>query len=150
MDLITVLFDIILIIILIILKSYLLLWLANKKNWECNLLKNIMINLCWLLIMVGISIIFIIIGLPLFSAMNIDYLNEFLWFTTFNLIFFAINLVLGYFLISYFYKGSHIESFIISLILLIAEKAFIIVIQGLFILIFGINFIDGIYILSPY
>ena len=152
MDLIVILFDIIIIIVIIVLKSFLLLWLANRKKWESNLQKSILTNIYWLLIMVGISIIFIITLPLLFSALTINYLQDFLWFTFFNLVFFALNFIVGYLLVSYFYKGSYIDNFVISLILLITEEAIIKVIQALVILIFSPNFISygGIYVFSPY
>ena len=95
----------------------------------------------------------LIITLPLmFSALTINYLQDFLWFTFFNLVFFALNFIVGYLLVSYFYKGSYIDNFVISLILLITEEAIIKVIQALVILIFSPNFIfyGGIYVFSPY
>lgn len=150
MDLIVILFDIIIIIVIIVLKSFLLLWLANRKKWESNLQKSILTNIYWLLIMVGISIIFIITLPILLSAMQINYIQDFLWSTFFNLVFFALNFIVGYLLVSYFYKGSHIDNFVISLILLITEEAIIKVIQALVIIIFELAFYGGIYVFSPY
>ena len=152
MDLIIILFDVILIVMIIVLKSYFLIWLANKKNWENDLQKSFIVNIYWSLIMVGISVLLIFNVPLLYIAMNINYLQVPVLSTFFNLVFFALNFIIGYVLISHFYKGSHIDSFVISLILLITEMAFIKVIQSIVILIFGLNFgiSDGIYIFSSY
>ena len=153
MDLITILFDIIFIIVIIILKSYTLQWLASKKNWEGNLKKNFLTNIYWLLTIVGISIIFIIILPVILNVLVISsLLDDFFWFTLINLTFFALNFIIGYLLISYFYDGANIDSFVISLILLITEKGCIIIIEALIILIFGAYYgiYEGIYIFGPF
>lgn len=153
MDLITILFDIIFIIVIIILKSYTLQWLASKKNWEGNLKKSFLTNIYWLLTMVGISIIFIIILPVILNVLVISSLpDDFLWFTFINLTFFVLNFIIGYLFVSYFYDEAHIDSFVVSLILLITEKGCIIIIEALIILIFGAHygFYDGIYIFSPF
>ncbi len=153
MDLIVILFDIIFVIVIIVLKSYLLRWLASNKNWERNLQKSILTNIYWLLTMVGISIIFLITLPILLDLLAINSLiDNYFWFTFINLTFFALNFIIGYLLISFSYNGSRIDSFVISLILLITEKVIIIVIQALVILILGSYFslYEGIYIFSPY
>ncbi len=150
MNIIVILFDILFIIVVIILKSYLLLWLANHKKWENNLQKSILTNIYWLLIMLGISLVLIITLPMIFSALVIDYLNNFFWFTFINLGFFAINFIIGYLLMSYIYNGSHIDSFIISLILIITEKTVILVIEALTLIIFSTYLFEGIYVFSPY
>lgn len=151
MDLIVILFDIIFVIVIIILKSYLLRWLASNKNWESNLQKSVLTNIYWFLIMLGISIIFIIMLPVILSALAINYLHDdFFWFSIIRLTFFALNFIIGYLLISYFYGGSNIDSFVISLILLIIEKVIIVLIEALVILLFSVYFFDGIYIFSPY
>ena len=153
MDLITILFDIIFIIVIIILKSYTLQWLASKKNWEGNLKKSFLTNIYWLLTMVGISIIFIIILPVILNELVISsLLDDFFWFTFINLTFFALNFIIGYLLISYFYDGSYIDSFVISLILLITEKGCMIIIEALIILISGAYYgiYEGIYIFGPF
>ncbi|KKM98232.1 hypothetical protein LCGC14_1160060 [marine sediment metagenome] len=147
MDIIVILFDIIFVIVIIVLKSYLLLWLATRKNWESNLHKSFLTNIFWLLIMVGISITFIITLPLLFSELMINFQQDFFWFTFINLVFLALDFIIGYLLVSYFFNGSPIDSFVISLILLITEKTFLKVIEATMILIIGINFgiYDGIF-----
>jgi hypothetical protein len=153
MDIILILFDIIFVIVIIFLKSYLLRWLASNKNWESNLQKSILTNIYWILTMVGISIIFLI-TLPILLDLLIinSLLDDYFLFTFINLTFFALNFIIGYLLISYSYNGSRIDSFVISLILLITEKVFIMIIQALVILILGsyLSIYEGIYIFGPF
>jgi len=150
MDIVVLFFDVLLIIVVLILKSILLRWLAVKKNWDKELKTSILVNVYWLLIVLGISIIFTLVFPIFISIFAIDYYNDFLMYTFVQLTFFGFNLLIGYFLIFKYYKGSHFDSFVISLIILITEKAFILLIQSISLIIFGLFILDGIYIFFPY
>ena len=150
MDLIGILIDIVILIIILILRALYTNWLALKLKWESSFRRAFLVNLAWIISLVIISLIVIFIAPPLFIelSLTLDEITSIYMIIGFSI--FIINVIIGIITIYSFYKKKYLDSFFVTIIVVISERILrFIIIVGIY-LFLGVLLTEGFYLFTPF
>jgi len=150
MDPISILIDIVILIILLILRALYTNWLATKLKWESSFRKGFLINLVWIILLVGISLLIIFIAPPLFNELSLTVDEIILIYMIIGCLIFIINVVIGIFIVHYFYKKEYWGSSVVAIIVVISERVLLLIIYISIFFLFRVIFTEGFYLFTPF
>ncbi|MBY9002817.1 MAG: hypothetical protein KGD73_02490 [Candidatus Lokiarchaeota archaeon] len=150
MDPTIILVDIAILIIILILRALYTNWLAIKLKWESSFRRGFLVNLVWIIILVVISLLIIFITPPIFIEFGliVDEINSIYLIISFSI--FIINVIIGTFIVHSFYKKEFWGSLVVSIIMVISERAIMLIINVCIYIFFGQFLTEGFYLFTPF
>jgi len=148
MDLISILLDIVILIIILILRAFYTNWLAIKLKWKSSLRRGFLVNLSWIIFLVVISLLIIFIAPPIFIeiGLNVDEITSI--YLIIGFLFFIINVIIGIFIVHYFYEKEYWGSLVVTIIVLISERVIMVIIYISIYFFLGVVSTEGFYLFT--
>ncbi len=150
MDPICILVDIVILIIILILRALYTNWLATKLKWESSFRRAFLVNLVWIILLVVISLIVIFIAPPLFIELSLTVDEISLVYLIIGFLIFIINVIIGIFIVHYFYEKEYWGSLVVTIIVVISERVIMVIIYISFYFFLGVWFTGGFYLFTPF
>ena len=150
MDPISILVDIVILIIILILRALYTNWLATKLKWESSFRRAFLVNLVWIIFLVVISLIVIFIASPLFIELGLTMDEIALVYLMIGFISFTINVIIGIFIVHYFYEKEYWGSLVVTIIVVISERVIMVVIIVSIYFFLGMWLTEGFYLFTPF
>ena len=150
MDPISILVDIVILIIVLILRALYTNWLAIRLKWESSFRRAFLVNLVWIILLVVMSLLIIFIAPPLFIGLSltIDEIN--LIYLIISFLIFIINVMIGIFIVHFFYEKEYWGSLVVAIILVISERVIMLLIYVSIWFFVGVWFTEGFYLFTPF
>ncbi len=150
MDPIVILVDVVILIIILILRALYTNWLATKLKWESSFRRAFLVNLVWIILLVVISLIVIFISSPLFIELGLTMDEIALIYLMVGFLIFIINVLIGIFIVHYFYEKEYWGSLVVTIIVVISERVIMVVIIVSIYFFLGMWFTEGFYLFTPF
>ena len=150
MDFISILVDIVILIMVLILRALYTNWLATKLKWESSFRRAFLVNLVWIILLVVMSLLIIFIAPPLFIGLTltIDEIN--LIYLIISFLIFIINVIIGIFIVHFFYEKEYWGSLVVAIIVVISERVIMLLIYVSIWFFLGVWFTEGFYLFTPF
>ncbi|MBA7573683.1 hypothetical protein ES708_15481 [subsurface metagenome] len=150
MDSISILVDIVILIIILILRALYTNWLATKLKWESSFRRGFLVNLVWIIFLVVISLLIIFIAPPLFIGLSLTMDEITSIYLIIGFLIFIINVIIGVFIVHFFYEKEYWGSLVVTIIVMISEKVIMVIIVVSIYFFLGVWFTEGFYLFTPF
>jgi len=150
MDLISILVDIVVLIVILILRALYTNWLATKLKWESSFRRAFLVNLVWVILLVVISLLIVFIAPPLFIGLGLTSDEIALVYLTIGFLIFIVNVIIGIFIVHSFYEKEYWGSLVVTIIVVISERAIMVVIIVSIYFFLGVWLTEGFYLFTPF
>ena len=148
MDSIIILVDIVILIMILILRTLYTNWLAIKLKWESSFRRGFLVNLAWIILLVVINLLIIFIAPPLFIGLSLTMEEITSIYLIIGFLIFIINVIIGIFIVHFFYEKEYWGSFVVTIILVISERVIMVIINVSIYLFLGVWFTEGFYLFT--
>ena len=150
MDPIIILVDIVILIMILILRALYTNWLATKLKWESSFRRGFLVNLVWIILIIVINFLIIFIAPPLFIelSLTVDEIASIYLIIGFSI--FIINVIIGIFIVHYFYEKEYWGSSVVAIIVVVSERVILLIIYVSIYFFLNLLLTEGFYLFTPF